>query len=1025
MTTARPPVDEDLVRRHTGPARAQAILREMYGIEATARPLPGEYDDNFHAVDGAGRQFVLKLMHPGREAGLIDMQCRALAHIAARDPGLGVPRVCPTRTGDLYGSTADEEGATRLVWLLGYLDATPLVDARPKTPEVFGSVGRLVAGVDAALADFSHPAAQREFKWNSSNAGWIRDALGAIADPARRAQVARWLAVYDERIVPAMPVLPHSVIHGDANDHNLLVRATRAAMPQAAGLIDFGDMHVGMTVSGVAIAIAYAILGESDPLAVIGQVLAGYHAVRPLDEAEVEAVYPLIAMRLCVSVVNSAQRAALAATDAYVTISEAPAWEALARLEVIPLPLAIAALRTACGYPALPDQAKRLAGIRVQRAGCAPIVAGTERGHYLDLSVGSALTGADPARLTEAELTRLIDAELSRVGAPVGIGRYDEARLLYTAAAFDSSGSDSLRRRVHLGIDLFAPAGTAVCAPLDGIVEAFANNNQPQDYGPVVVLRHLTDAGDPYFTIYGHLSAASLKDLRVGAKVPRGASFARIGVAAENGGWTPHVHFQVALDLLGLGTDFPGVGRADQRALWRGLCPDPANLVVLPADRDAADDQSTAGLVARRRACLGGNLSVSYRDPLHIVRGWRQYLYDADGRAYLDCYNNVPLVGHSHPTVVRAVQGQMGILNTNTRYLHRNILRYAERLGALLPGDLKVCYFLSSASEANEFALRLARTYTGNEDIIVLEHAYHGHTNTLIDISPYKFDGPGGKGRKPWVHVAPIADDYRGAYRRGDPQAGAKYARHVGELIAGGVKPAAYIAESLPSVGGQIVFPPGYLQGVYREMRAAGGLCIADEVQVGFGRLGASWWGFETQGVVPDIVVFGKPIGNAFPLAAVVTTPAIARAFDNGMEFFATFGGNPVACAAGLAVLDVLQAEDLPGNARRVGGHLLARLEELRRFDLVGDVRGMGLFLGVELVSDRERLTPATDEASYVVNRLRHLGILTGVDGPHHNVIKIRPPLCATVEDADRFADALQSIFSEEGLRSAPNRGGG
>jgi 4-aminobutyrate aminotransferase-like enzyme len=347
------------------------------------------------------------------------------------------------------------------------------------------------------------------------------------------------------------------------------------------------------------------------------------------------------------------------------------------------------------------------------------------------------------------------------------------------------------------------------------------------------------------------------------------------------------------------------------------------------------------------------------------------------------------------------------------------VLRYAERLTELLPEPLRVCYFVNSGSEANELALRLARAHTGRVDVIVLEHAYHGHTNTLIDISPYKFDGPGGRGRKPWVHVAPIADDYRGVYRRGDAQAGARYAAHVGEILEraqrDGRGVAAYIAETLPSVAGQIVFPPNYLSEVYRRVRAAGAVCIADEVQVGFGRLGTHFSGFETQGVVPDIVVLGKPIGNAFPLAAVVTTREIADSFANGMEFFSTFGGNPVACAAGLAVLDVVRDEALQDRALRVGKYWMTELKKLQDCHrLIGDVRGSGLFLGIDLVRDRDSREPATAQADYVVNRLRDRGILAGTDGPHHNVIKLRPPLIFSEADADLFVITLESILQED-----------
>jgi 4-aminobutyrate aminotransferase-like enzyme len=325
---------------------------------------------------------------------------------------------------------------------------------------------------------------------------------------------------------------------------------------------------------------------------------------------------------------------------------------------------------------------------------------------------------------------------------------------------------------------------------------------------------------------------------------------------------------------------------------------------------------------------------------------------------------------------------------------------------------------VNSGSEANELALRLARTHTHREDVIVLDHAYHGHTSSLIDLSPYKFNGPGGQGKKPWVHVAPIADDFRGLYRRGEPDLDKKYARHVAEILENAKRQehgiAAFIAETLPSVAGQIVFPQGYLAEVYKHVRAGGALCVADEVQVGFGRLGSHFWGFESQGVVPDIVVLGKPIGNAFPLAAVVTTPEIAASFNNGMEFFSTFGGNPVACAAGLAVLDVLESSRLQENALRVGGHWVHELQSLQeKYPLIGDVRGSGFFLGIDLVTNREHSDPAKRQASYIVNRLRQEGVLAGTDGPHHNVLKLRPPLIFTDANASQFSSTLSKILEE------------
>lgn len=998
---------------------AAQVAEQVYGVTAVAERLPGEYDDNFRLVTRDGETLVLKIMHPTRSRELVDLQVRALLHLAVREPLLQLPRVHISKSGEAIETVTGPDGAARYVWLLTYIPGRPLVDTRPQTYELLGNLGEFMGRLDAALSDFEHPAAHRELKWDSSRALWIRDQLHHIDDPARRSIVEKFMARYATEVVPALAQLRRSVIHADANDHNVITDTTRAQLPKVVGLIDFGDMHHGVTVSELAITAAYGVLGQHDPLAAAAQIVAGYHRVMPLTELEIALLFPLIAARLCVSVTNSALRKTIAHDDPYVTISEGPAWAALEKLAAIPAGLARCKFRVACGLPGVAQSGHITDWLRAHTDTFAPLMTGLDTACVFDLSVGSLWTGADPQKIGTEALSERIRRELREAGSSVGIGRYNEARMIYDGPSFSTSANPTDERRtVHLGLDLFAAEGAAVYAPLAGTVHAYANNARAQDYGPVIVLRHETGDGAPFFTLYGHLSLDSLDGIAIGQAISRGYRLGAVGDARVNGGWPPHLHFQLIVDLLELGTDFPGVACPSERECWHSLAPDPNVIAGIPSARFPADPPTSAETLCARKARLGGNLSISYRKPLKIVRGWKQYLYDDTGRAYLDAYNNVPLVGHSHPRVVQAAQQQLALLNTNTRYLHDNAVRYAERLTALMPEPLQVCYFLNSASEANELALRMARTYTHRYDIIVLEHAYHGHTNTLIDISPYKFNGPGGAGRKPWVHVAPIPDDYRGAYRRGDPEIGRKYAARVARLIADGASPAAFIAETLPSVGGQIVLPRNYLAEVYASVRAAGGVCIADEVQVGFGRLGEHFWGFESQGAVPDIVVLGKPIGNAFPLAALVTTPAIAAAFDNGMEFFSTFGGNPVACAVGLAVLDVLHDEQLPRNAQHVGTYLRSRLAALmEHHPVVGDVRGMGLFLGVELIRNRISLEPADAEASYVANRLRELGILTGTDGPHHNVIKIRPPLCFSENDADLFVDTLETVLTEDGLR--------
>lgn len=427
---------------------------------------------------------------------------------------------------------------------------------------------------------------------------------------------------------------------------------------------------------------------------------------------------------------------------------------------------------------------------------------------------------------------------------------------------------------------------------------------------------------------------------------------------------------------------------------------------------------SIAEILDYRHQHLGKTLSVSYRKPLKIVRGQGQYLFNEHGERFLDMVNNVCHVGHCHPRVVEAGQRQMALLNTNTRYLHDNIVEYSRRLLASLPSPLSVLMFVNSGSEANELALRLARCHTGARDIITVAGAYHGNTQGCIDISPYKFDGPGGQGAPDWVHKVSMPDPYRGLFKGMTSDTGRKYAKDLEQVIAKLVlqnrQLCAFICESLQGVGGQIIMPPDYLQQAYAYVRDAGGVCIADEVQVGFGRAGTHMWAFETQDVVPDIVTMGKPIGNGHPMAAVAMTAEIAGSFVTGMEYFNTFGGNPVSCAIGLAVLNVIHDEGLMNNANDTGRYLRDGLVALQqRYPLIGDVRGVGLFIGVEFVKDRETLEPAADILGEFVERMRDQYILLSTDGPLHNVLKIKPPIVFSRENTDEFLNKMDETLTK------------
>ena len=999
------------------------LAAELYGLRVSAEALPSERDRNFLLTTGTGDRFVLKIANAGDDPAVIDLQNAVLQRIGARTSAVRVPQVRPALDGSPVVAVEAAGGPSHLVRLLDWVPGRVLARVRPHSPRLLRSLGAAVAHVDRALEGFDHPAAGRALKWDLARSAWAREYVGAIDDPRRRAIVERILDDFATRVAPGLAGLRQSVIYNDANDYNVLVDGPGADDRRVVGLVDFGDVVRTCLVADLAIGAAYAALGKPAPLAAVAQVVAGYHEVLRLREDEVAVLDALVRLRLAVSVTNSAWQRRAAPGNAYLTVSEAPAWDALERLAPVPARFAHYTLRHACGLGPCPNGERVRTWLARHADVVGPVLEPDAREAPLvvfDFGVASPAAGTPRLWDDPDAFWRELRERMRAAGATVGVGRYDEVRAFYTSDIFRAEGNDGPEwRTVHLGLDLFAEPGTPVVAPLDGVVHSVADNAGALDYGPTVILEHRVEPDLTFYTLYGHLGRDALALGPPGTPVRRGERLATIGAPPGNGGWAPHLHLQLIADLLGATADFPGVALPRERDVWLDLSPDPNLVARLPTDTTAPRGRGTAELLAARAVLLPRNLSVSYRRPLTIVRGHLQHLYDADGRRYLDAVNNVPHVGHSHPRIVEAGARQMAVLNTNTRYLHELLLRYAERLTATLPAPLRVCLFVNSGSEANELALRLARTHTARKDMVVVEVGYHGHTTSLIEVSAYKFDGPGGPGRVPWVHVVPIPDTYRGRYRGDDPQAGAKYAAHVGAALEAAARrgpgAAGFLCESILSCGGQIVLPNGYLPEAYRHVRGAGGVCIADEVQVGFGRVGSHFWAFETQDVVPDIVTMGKPMGNGHPLGAVVTTPEIASSFANGMEYFSTFGGNPVSCAVGLAVLDVMADEGLQARARRVGGYLLDGLRALMpRHALVGDVRGLGLFVGVELVRDRGTREPATEEAAHVANRMRDRGVLVSTDGPFRNVLKIKPPLVFGEADADQLVSTLDVVLGED-----------
>jgi len=996
--------------------QAQSIAHDLFGLKGTAVQLPSHMDQNFLILTDNG-SFVLKIANHEATSDDIDLQQSVLNHLKQTGEAERYPRVIPTIADEQKAVLSGQSGKNHQVWMVTWLQGRTMASVKPVLNPLLRDLGRFLGNLNRIMEDFQHEAAHRSYLWDLRQSRQLSQYLDYIKDSSRRSLVETVLEMFQTQVMPSLTSLRQSVIHHDANDHNIIVQGT-GYDTSVRGLIDFGDTLHTATIVELAIAVAYAMMGKRDPVGAAAEIIGGYHDEYSLEEREISILYPLIQVRLCGSVLVSAYRGALDPENEYIRVSEEGAWSLLTYLSTESPSLAEYRWRSACGFVPCPKSqriVRRLKEIRFSPImqpdpeTLAPLV--------LDLSVSSPLTGSpdrqpDPVKSADAWFRRI-----RRAGAEIGVGRYNEPRIVYTADHYQSPNHEyDESRTIHLGIDLFKESGTPIHAPIPGKVHGLHFSDDSMDYGGLVILKHSLGI-ETFYTLYGHLSKDSVDQLQVGRDIAQGDLFAFLGSPNENGGWIPHLHFQIICDMLGQSDGFFGVAPASQREVWLSVCPNPNLLLGIQDEKLAVPKPDTEHIQTRRKEFIGGNLSISYRSPLHIVRGYLQYLYDVKGRRFLDAVNNVPHVGHSHPKVNVAAIRQMHVLNTNTRYLHQTMVDYAERLSLTMPDPLNVCYFVNSGSEANDLALRLAYAHTGCKDIVVLEGAYHGHLSSLIAISPYKFDGPGGAGEPDHVVQAPVPDTFRGEFR--DQNAANDYVQQlITKVESGSDGIAAFICESLLGCGGQIELPSGYLHQVYSYIRDAGGVCIADEVQVGFGRMGSDFWGFQTQQVIPDIVVLGKPMGNGHPLAGVVTTREIAQSFDNGMEFFSTFGGNPVSCMVGMAVMDILESEGLQENARVTGTLFKDLLHDLQRtYPIIGDVRGRGLFLGVELVRSPDTLEPADRQADYIVNRMRDLGILVSTDGPLHNVIKIKPPMVFDETNVRRFIQVMESVLREDGAK--------
>ena len=992
---------------------ASDMAISLYKIDGKLSHLPGYIDFNFK-IETTGRCYILKISRPNSDIDYLKYQQELLQYLSIEKARKNVPEPITDIHGNYVSEVRDRKGGLRIVRLLSWIEGRLWSSVNPQKKELLISLGTLAGSLTNDFQGFEHKIAHYKFDWDIAQADWTFEHLQLFSEDDQK--LIKPFQVDFEQVKPLLDGLRKAIVHNDVNDYNILV-SNDLLNPQTSAIIDYGDALYTPVINDLAIAIAYAIMFKPDALATAILVAEGYHKSFPLQENELSVLYNLVAMRLVIILTKAAINKKIEPDNKYLLISEKPALEALRQWQYIDKNLAYFSFRKACAYSTHPHEHAFFSWVSENTVNLMTIFPGIDFTKVLqpDMCVGSTWLGHEEEynelQLFNTKLRMLQDQNENSLLA----GGYLEPRAVYNTDAYKKEGINGREyRTIHLGVDFWCKSATAIHAPIGGRVICSYDNNNDKDYGPTIIIEHEINNSLTFYSLYGHLSKKSLNIHQAGEKVEQGELVGYVGGTSENGNWPEHLHFQLMLDMLGNKTDFPGVAFPQELDVWKSICPDP-NVLFKEPGLNPQPSIHGPDILKLRKNLLGQGLSLSYTSTLNIVQGRGAFLFDEMGRKFLDTVNNVAHVGHEHPAVVKAGQKQMAVLNTNTRYIHKNITDFASELLSTFPPKLCVVHFVNSGSEAVELALRMARIHTGQKDMIAIELAYHGNTQACIDISSYKFDADGGDGIPEHTHIVPIPDAYRGIYQ--GEKTGSLYARHIQDQInniaSKGRKIAGFIAESIISCGGQIELPENYLSMAYAAVRDAGGLCIADEVQVGFGRMGSVFWGFQLHDVVPDIVTIGKPIGNGHPLAAVVCTKEVAETFNNGMEYFNTFGGNPVSCAIGREVLRVIKQEKLQENALTIGAYLKKGLIDLQKeFPIIGDVRGQGLFLGFELVGKNK--SPLPEHANYIANRMKELGVLMSTDGKDNNVMKIKPPLVFSQENADELISQLTIVLAED-----------
>ncbi len=948
--------------------QASALLFEHYGLRGRLQALGSQQDLNFRVDSDQGR-FVLKICRGDYSALELQAQHAGLKHLAEHS-GVPVPKVIPGKTGEDLLSLVVADQALH-VRLLEYIEGQSLTHLDHLPTSVVAGFGRLCGEMDLALAGFDHAGLERTLQWDARHANaLIAHLLPVIADDKQRAQIAHVAEEAKRHLQPLIDRLPVQAIHMDITDDNVVWQRDPQRHWQLQGVIDFGDLIRTWRITDLSVTCA-ALLHHAagDPFYILPAVQA-YHSVNPLQHEELLALWPLIIARAAVLVLSGEQQVSIDPGNDYSRDNLIHEWEIFRVATSVPLELMEAAILNAVGQ----SQSS------IATEGFAPMLPGLVGREFALIDLGVLSAHFEAGNWEESGIDQRL---LSEAAASHGLAasRYGQYRLSRTRP--DSAEEPDT---FALHVELRVPLGTEVASPFAGEL------HQP---APGVL----------------QLDGAQLS-VRMSGVTPTLLA----GAALASGQVLGTVSGPLTVQLCRSGVlDSPLFCTPSRAAAWQALCPSPAMLLGLACDAEPELDSKT--LLARRDASFARTQKHYYVDPPRIERGWRNHLIDMQGRSYLDMLNNVAVLGHGHPRMAAVASRQWSLLNTNSRFNYAAVAEFSERLLKLSPDSMDRVFLVNSGSEANDLAIRLAWAYSGGRDMVSVLEAYHGWTVGADAVSTSIADNPKALSSRPdWVHPVPAPNTYRGEFRGAD--CAADYVRSVehnlAKIASQGRRLAGFICEPVYGNAGGISLPPGYLKQAYALVRAHGGVCIADEVQVGYGRMGNFFWGFEEQGVVPDIITMAKGMGNGQPLGAVITRREIAEALEAEGYFFSSAGGSPVSCQIGMAVLDVMEEEKLWENAQVVGGYFKKRLEALIDIHpLVGAVHGSGFYLGVELIRNRETLEAATEETTALCDRLRELGIFMQPTGDYLNVLKIKPPMVTSRRSVDFFVDMLAKVLAE------------